>query len=377
MKILQVTPFLSPVHGGSAEVPYQVSKQLAMRGHEVTIYTSDYLLSPEYVSSLPGVRIYIFKRLLSWIKFHLTPAIIKRIKDDIADFDVIHLHNCYTFQNIVVHYYAKKNHIPYVVQSHGSVASYFQKGIPKKLFDALWGKRILRDASKLIAVASVEAERYRSMGVDRGKIEIIPHGIDFSEFEDLPPRGEFRTRYGCSDKEKLILFLGRIDRIKGLDLLAKVFADLSKELADTRLVIVGPDDGYLPELKRLIKRLQIEPRVLLTGPLYGREKLQAYVDADIYVLPSSIEIFGITVLEALACGTPVVFTDRCGVADWIDTQSGLIIPYARNQLLDALIYMLNDNRIRQQFAERGRELVIRKFSWEKIVEAMQGLYQTT
>ena len=374
MKILQVTNVFSPVHGGSAEVPYQLSKALIKRGHQVTVYTSDYKLRPEYLTSTPAIEVRFFKTWLSTAKLFLTPGIVNTAKEDIKRFDVIHLHNCYTFQNIVIHYYARRYHIPYILQSHGSVASYFQKGMPKRIFDALWGKRILRDASKLIAVTAIEAETYQGMGVDKGKIEIIPHGVDFSEFEDLPLRGEFRKRYGFDEKEKLILFLGRIDRLKGLDLLVKVFADLSGELADTKLIIVGPDDGYLPKLERLIKRLEIEPKVLLTGPLYGREKLQAYVDADIYVLPSSFEIFGITVLEALACGTPVIVTDRCGVTDWLKNNWGHVIQLDKNQMKEAILKTLNSKNTSRE--DDGRAFVKEHFNWQKVAEQIENICKT-
>ncbi|GAI33437.1 unnamed protein product, partial [marine sediment metagenome] len=93
------------------------------------------------------------------------------------------------------------------------------------------------------------------------------------------------------------------------------------DVSDTLLVFVGPDDGYLPALKKLVKELMIEEKVLFTGPLFGKEKLEAYVDADVYVLPSSYEIFGLTVLEACACGTPVVVTEACGLANWVDQRA--------------------------------------------------------
>jgi glycosyltransferase involved in cell wall biosynthesis len=346
MKILQVTPFFSPVHGGSAEVPYQLSKELAKRGHEVAVYTSDYKLSSEYVSSISEIEVRSFKTWLGMAKFFITPGMAVRVKKAIKNFNIVHMHNYYTFQNVILHHYVKKHDIPYVLQAHGSVATYFERGSLKKIFDAIWGYAILKDASKLIAVTPTEAERYKSMGVSEDKIEIVPHGINPTEFEDLPRRGEFRRKYGLNDYQSIILYLGRINKIKGLDLLASAFAGLSGDFNEAKLVIVGPDDGYLLALERLIKQLEIEEKVLFTGPLYGEEKLQAYVDADVYVLPSSYEIFGITVLEACACGTPVIVTDRCGIADVIDNQAGLVVPYDKNQLQDVLRHVLSDDQMR-------------------------------
>jgi glycosyltransferase involved in cell wall biosynthesis len=244
----------------------------------------------------------------------------------------------------------------------------------KRIFDKLWGYSILRDAAKLIALTGVETRQYRSMGVSEGKIEIVPNGIDLSEFENLPPRGEFRAKYGLAKNQKVVLFLARIARIKGPDLLVKSFADLSTSLNETKLVIAGPDDGYLSSLQKLIAGLDIGDRILFTGPLYGREKLEAYVDADVYVLPSFYETFPVSVLEAFACGTPVIVTDRCGIADVVSGQAGLAVPYDKDQLKDALLQMLGDAKMRQEFSEKGKLLVREKFNWEKIAGQIERLY---
>jgi len=377
MKILEVTSFFSPVHGGSAEAPYHLSKELAGRGHEVVIYTSDFKLSHEYIDSLPQVKICAFRTWLSLAKFYITPVMVLKAKEEIKGFDVVHLHNHRTFQNIVMHYYAKKYGIAYILQAHGSLATFFQKKWLKKTFDVIWGHRILKDAARVIAVAKPEVEQYINMGMNKDKIEIVPNGIDLSEFDNLPKEGEFRRKYGLDDEQKIIFYLGRINKIKGLDLLTKVFTDLSKEITNAKLVFAGPDDGYLLTLRRLAKELNIMDIVLFAGPLYGREKLEAYIDADMFVLPSVYEIFGITVLEALACGTPVIVTDRCGIAGAIDNgQAGLVVPYDSEQLRLALLKMLGDDKMRLQFSEKGKLLVREKFSREKMAEQMEKVYQS-
>lgn len=375
MKILQVTPFFSPVHGGSAEAPYHLSKELVKRGHEVAIYSSDFEFRQAYIILSPEVKIHAFKTWLSLAAFHMTPGIIKKAKEEIRHLDIIHMHNYRTFQNIVMHHYAKKCGVPYVLQAHGSLTTFFQKGWLKRTFDAVWGHKILRDASKVIAVTNTEAEQYKSMGINEDEIEIVPNGIDLSEFANLPRRGEFRRKYDLGDNQKIILYLGRIHKIKGLDLLSKAFAELLEPLNDIKLVIAGPDDGYLPSLKKLITGLEISNKVLFTGPLYGQDKLNAYVDADVYVLPSVYEIFGITVLEACACGLPVIVTDRCGIADEIGGQAGLVIHYDKEQLQHALSYMLENDQLRQDFSKMGKLLVREKFSWENIAEQVERVYR--
>jgi glycosyltransferase involved in cell wall biosynthesis len=370
-----VVDLFSPLHGGSAVVPYQLSKQLSKNGHEVTIYASKTGLTQTYINLLPEVRVHTFNIWLSLANFQVTPGLIGKAKEEVRHFDIIHMHNYRTFQNMVVHHYARKYGVPYVLQAHGSLTTFFQKGWLKRRFDVLGGYRILEDAAKVIAVTREEVGQYKSMGVSEDKIEIVPHGVDLSEFDDLPRKGEFRRKYGLND-DKVILYLGRIDKIKGLDLLVKSFADLSKTAVGIRLVIVGPDSGYLSDLKRLVSDLRIGDTVVFTGPLFGPDKLKAYVDADVYVLPSSYEIFGITVLEACACGTPVVITDRCGIAEAIKGQAGLVVPYDKDQLRDALLHMLSDERMRLDFGRRGRLLVQERYNWARIAGQIEGIYRS-
>jgi len=375
MKILQVINFLSPLHGGgSIEVAYQLSRTLAQRGNDVVVYTSDFKLDQDYIDSLSGVKIYPFHSWSNLAKFHLTPGVIRTSKTELRNFDIIHVHNYHTFPNIVVHHYAKKYNIPYVLQAHGSLTTFYQKRILKKIFNTTWGNRILKDTSKVIAVSQTETEQYKSMGVSENKIEIVPNGIDLSEFDNLPQRGGFGKKHNLGSDQKIILYLGRIHKVKGLDLLAKAFAQLSNEVKDVKLVIAGPDDGYLPSLRKLIADLEISDKVLLTGPLYGKDKLEAYVDADVFVNPRADEIFGLVFLEASACGTAVICSEGCGIADVIDGQIGLVVPYDKEQLKQALLQILGDDKMRREFGEKGKSLVRERFNWQKIAGQVEKIY---
>ncbi|MFC1977601.1 glycosyltransferase [Chloroflexota bacterium] len=367
-----------------ARVAYEISKCLVSQGHQVTVYTTnlfnDHSLVTNRLVNLEGMKVYYFENLIKYFPKSKAPAppvpyylpFIARKK--VNEFDIIHIHGYRSLSAATIHHYAKKYDVPYILQAHGSVETYFQKGMMKRVFDRIWGYRIMKDAAKAIALTETENGQYRRMGVSQDKIEIVPNGIDVSEFENLQGRGEFRKKYGFNDNQKIILFLGRINKIKGLDLLANTFASLNRELSNVRLVIVGPDDGYLAALKQLIKELNIEEKVLFTGPLYGEQKLEAYVDADVYVLPSIYETFPVTVLEACACGTPVIVTDRCGMADIINNQVGIVVPYDTQQLQDAIRHMLSDGKIRQAFAEHGKSLVRKQFTWPKIVERIESIY---
>jgi glycosyltransferase involved in cell wall biosynthesis len=253
---------------------------------------------------------------------------------------------------------------------------FFAKQRLKRVYDQVWGNNILKDASKVIALTRTEADQYKKMGVDENKIEIVPNGIDLSEYDNLPERGEFRRKYLIRDDEKIILYLGRIHKIKGVDLLVKAFADLIKESDDVRLVIAGPDDGFLSTLSGQIEDLKIDDKILFAGPMYERDKLEAYVDADVYVLPSVYETFPVTVLEACACGTPVIITDRCGIVDIVERVGHVVeYEYGGAQLRDAVFEVLSDDGLRRRFGEEGQRLVRAEFGWDGIVKSVEELYK--
>jgi len=385
MKVLQVIPyfFVSWAGGGPVELILNMSKGLVQRGHQVIIYTTDSFSklrkskSFDDAPAIPGIDVFEFRSLggglMGGSSLHLSPSIIPALAKQTASFDIIHLHEYRTFQNIVAHHYARKFDVPYVLQAHGSLPTTLGKKYLKQTFDNLWGYRLLNDAARLIAVSRMEAEQYRAIGVKGGRVETVPHGLDLSVFDKLPARGRFRQRHGL-DNRRIILSLGRLHRIKGLDLLVRAFAELTKSTGNVRLVIAGPDAGYLPFLKKLVADLGVRKKILFTGPIYGQQKLEAYVDADVYVLPSYYEIFSVTVLEACACGTPVVVTDRCGLADVIEGHAGVVAPCDEKRLASAILSILSDDEFGKQLSTGGRRLVREGFSLAEMAENLERVY---
>jgi len=384
MKILQIVPYFPPAYafGGPVTVAFQVSKELVKRGHEVVVYTSDAKdlvsrLSVEPVSYVDGIKVNYFRNIpISKLKLFLTPELVSKVKEEVKQFDVIHLHEFRTFQNIIVHFYAMKYRVPYVLQAHGSLPRFTYLKWLKWIYDKFFGYGLLRDASKVIALNQAEAEQYQSMGVRDETIEIIPNGIDLTEYSDLPLRGSFKEKYNIPLETTLILYLGRIHKIKGINILVKAFAKIIEKVDNVKLVIVGPDDGYLEEIQVLINNLAIEKNILITGPLYGKEKLEAYVDADVYVLPSRYETFPMSVLEAYSCGKPVIASRVGGLKDLvIDGVTGLLFESENNeQLVESLLSLLNNDARAEKMGAKGNEFVEENFTIEKMVDRLEDIY---
>jgi len=376
MKILQLFDFFSPHGGGTVDLLYKLSRALAQRGHEVVIYTSDFKLDQAYIDSLPEVRVYPFHCVSRLAEFYLVPGMVSEIRERLEDFDIIHL-LCYrSFQNIVAHHYAQKYGVPYVLEALGSLLPHLGRQGLKKAFDLCFGYRILRDASRVIAGTEAEAEEYKMMGVEPDRIRTFLPGYDTDGFAQLPSKGGFRKRFAVGEKN-IILFLGRIHQIKGIDFLVRSFHKLVQERSNTILAIAGPDDGYKTVIDTLVRELNLEDKVLFTGFLSGEDKLSALVDADLLVQTSIYERGPGSPFEAVLCGTPIIVTGETGAGDVVNKlDAGYLVGYGDESGLKGLMQQILDNPAEARTKTRGaRQYIIKNLAWPEKVKDYEAVYE--
>jgi glycosyltransferase involved in cell wall biosynthesis len=385
-----VIPYFYPAEffGGPVKIAFDLGKELVKRGNEVFVYTSDALDLNNRVKKkeieIEGMCVHYFKNLSMFSvkasKLFLTPEMYKQLYLDLSSidsFDIIHVHEYSTYQNIIVRQLSKKYGVPYVLQAHGSLPIIGREG-RRWLFDAFFGHSLLKDAAKVIALNRMEVNQYSLAGVPAEKIALIPNGIDLSQFADLPIRGRFRKKFGINENKQILLFLGRLNKIKGLDTLVIAFKHIIEESKNIILVIAGPDDGYLDSLKNLVSSLKMGNNVLLVGPLYGEDKLSAYVDADVYVLPSTYETFPVTILEAYACSKPVIASNIGSLNNLVfDGVTGLLVEVSSaKKLAQNVISLLNDPKKAKEMGLNGRRLVYENYNTEKIGEMFETIYNS-
>jgi len=383
MKILHVYHIYPNLFGGVSTVVYNLAMELTKRGHEISILTTDaYFNNANIIYNKQihqNIKVYRFKIFSRKLLKHniIIPShrYLIWVKKNLRNYDCIHLHGGRTLDKIIIHHYAKKYGIPYILQMHGSILRIGRGKKLKWIYDKLFGYRILKDASKAIALTKMEAEQYKAMGVPEEKITIIPNGIDISEYANLPPKGLFRKKYNIPKDKKIILYVGRIHKSKGIDLLIKAYSYLVRKMKykNAILVMVGPDDGYLQCVISLAKSLDVINSIIFTGFLSAKDKLSALVDAKLFVTPSFYG-FPMTFLEACAVGKPIITTTLGDYLEWINENVGYVISPNPSSIANSIYKMLTDNYLYRKFSQNCRKIIESEFSIEKVVSKLEKVY---
>lgn len=218
----------------------------------------------------------------------------------------------------------------------------------------------------------------RQLGLEK-PIFVVPNSIDADEFKTLVHPDIFYQYFPHTRHKKIILFLGRIHPVKGLDLLIPAFAQAQAQYPDIHLVIAGPDsEGYLAKVKQLIHGYRCQDSVTFTGMLTGSLKLSALVASDIYVSTSYSEAFSISILEGMVSGLPCVITTGCNFTEAGDFGVTIVVEPKIEKIRDGLLDCLKNPLEAEMTGQRARKFVLENYTWEqmsfKFIETYQAIY---
>lgn len=389
MRILNVAQTYFPylAEGGRPAKVRALSRKLVARGHTVTVLTanlglSEWSIGPRLYretamgieSTEDGVEAIYLPTVTRYRVLTINPRVIRFCRAHLTRFDLVHFFGIYDLLGPIVSYFCRHNGIPYVIEPMGMYRPIDRNIYMKRAWHQTLGRTFWRDAARVIATSELEQQELLQDGVPQKKIAMRYNGIDSERNESVPARGGFRSKWGISADEPLILFLSRLIPRKGADLLIEAFA---RALPDTgRLVIAGPEGepGYRALLEKCAQASGVAARVIFTGPLYGEEKKLVLADADIFALPSRYENFANVAAEAIACGIPVVVTSLCGISSLVDGRAGLVISPEKEQLTAALTRLLNDKLLYAHFKEGCRDITL-QLSWDHLTEQMECYYK--
>ncbi len=384
MKVLHVIPSVASIRGGPSFAIRSLTSGLAAAG--VTVHRASTNDNGPAVLGVPleqpiqedGVTCFYFARQTRFyttsLPFHLW------VRKHIKEYDIVHIHAVFSHCSSVAAYEAARQGVPFIIRPLGVLNRW---GIENR---RPWIKQIsLRFIeSKLIDCAALmhytsEQERLEAAlaGVTRQSIIVS----NATEIPVNPTRctGLFRSKHSSVKDKKIILFLSRIDAKKGLDLLVDALPRIVEKEPNAVLVIAGNGDRNLvADLKHRAGLLGMSSFIEWVGFLEGEQKEAAYADADLFVLPSYSENFGIAVVEALAYGLPVVVSDQVAVHREIGAaEAGLVTACDPIQIADAILRILHSPALHTKLKQNARLLAERAFSRESMVRSIMAAYETT
>jgi glycosyltransferase involved in cell wall biosynthesis len=381
-------------NGGQNVYVAELSEQLAKKGYEVDIYTRrDNAHIEETVEWQPFIRVihvdagppeFVAKEKLLGYMDEFTANMLFYIKTNAIEYELIHAN--FFMSALVASNLKKYMGIPYVVTFHalGLVRKIHQKekdGFPAERINI--EKYIVADADQLIAECPQDREDLIvHYGADPSKITIVPCGFNPKEFYPMD-KAYARSILNLDKDEKIILQLGRMVPRKGVDNVIRAIGKL-KDDAALRLIIVGgeadtPDPVLTPEIKRLqqiAEEEKVADKIIFTGRR-GRDVLKYYyAAADIFISTPWYEPFGITPLEAMACGTPVIGADVGGIKYSVaDCQTGFLVPpHQPESLAEKIIHLLSDEKLYRAMQKNAIKRVNRFFTWSKVTDGVHHLY---
>jgi glycosyltransferase involved in cell wall biosynthesis len=390
MRIVFVIPYFDDAwaYGGQPRSAYEMAKGLVARGHTVEVLTTDSggphrLTIPHdgYTRVVEGIAVRYYRNLSNTLAFRYRVFVPLGFFRDVAQrvrgADVVHIHELRSLLGVSAASASVRQSIPFVLSPHGGLRHLGRRGL-KTIFDSLWGRRILDTAAAVIAISPVEEQDARAMKVPDTRLFRVPNSIPAIPPDSLPREGVFRERHGLS-AGRIVLFLGRLHAVKGADLLVEAFARSCRETSgvDTHLVLAGPDDGESYRLRQMVERFGIGDRVTFTGYLNETQKLEAFVDSRLIVVPSRSEVFAITAVEALMCSRPVLLSSACGLHPMPGEGHGVRL-FRTDSVEDLALQLASalDNTQLLECAGRGRAFVEREFSGDVLAGRLETVYQT-
>ena len=385
MKVLHIVPSYLPAHryGGPVESVHSLNVALARAGHEVTVYTTN--IDGERNLDVPvnepvmkdGVRVFYFKASFPRGWFY-SSEMRRALAAHIKEFDIVHITSVFLAASTLGAYYAKKFTKPYIISPRGSLmrAPLAAHSFKKRLYISLIEKRNLKGASAIHFTVPSEEIEYRSAGFPAKSAFVVSNSIPNSAPHNAD-KGAFRKEWYIPNDNKVVLFLGRISPIKGLDTLIPAFSKVAQKISDVTLVIAGGDDrGYLDEIKKLAEVNTLSERVVFTGMLMGKEKEAAYRNADVFVVPSISESFGMSAVEAMREGIATILTNGVGIAeDARRANAAVVIKKDADELANAIVELLEDTNKREELGRNAMKFVDMEYSEASVAKKMEDAYR--
>ena len=363
MIVLLVNSSIDPVTGGgtatrTVQLARSIQKDFEV---ECIILSTDQGLDETSKQQYSDLKTVILPCLND--RFYIPYFTWAKLKALVEKIDVIHLMSHWTIINAVVYLLARQLDKPYTFCPAGSLHIFGRSVLLKNLYNFIIGKSLIKNAFQCIAITNLEKNDFLKFKVQNEFMSIIPNGIDENEFfPNLEASKAFKNKFGLQGVP-YILFMGRLNLIKGPDILLKAYIKLLLNFPTVHMVFAGPDEGLGDQIRNKIKKESLENRIHLIGYIESYDKVGAYTGAEFLVVPSRREAMSIVALEAGACGTPVILTTECGFDEVKEVGCKVVQPLA-DDLYEGMHSMLSSSHDLKVIGKDFRTLILNQYSWK-------------
>ena len=365
LRILFAAPAWSPsrAFGGPVVAAGELVRRLVARAHQVDVLTTtivDLHNRPAARSSLAvvdGATVHYLGTPVRYRWMGITPALpiaLARMRRP----DVVHVFGFRDPVTTGTAAWCRVARVPYVFEPLGMFQPRLRKVLLKRALDATLYRGVARGAAAVVVASERERDDVLASGISAEKVHVRGNGFP-EPFQATD--GDLRERLGIPAGAPLVLYVGRIASGKGIEHLAEA----ARQITEAHVVIAGPDDrhGVSPDAARLH-----------TLPMTEEPPHALYPQADVFVLPSEGESFGMVAAEAAAAGTPVIVSDRCGIAEFFEEGEALVVPYEPEAVVGAIRRVLSDAALRERLAQGGIEAA-RRTSWDRVADVQEEIYR--
>lgn len=371
MKILNVIDLINEGSaGGSSTRTYYMSQSLAKRGENIEILTTNWDLDINFATKIQGIKWHSINAIL--FRYLLPFSAQSWLEKNITNYDIVHISKNWSVLASLAAKTAYKKNIPYVFSGMGLVDTKSRSKLLKYFYKKIFTIPTLINAAACIAVTEEEKLDLIKAGVSEKKIRVIPNGIVPDDFLSANS-SEFRKKYLLGDK-KIILFIGRMDPIKGVDLIIDAYNLNKKDLDNWILVLVGTKTSYRKKMEEKVRLLKLTKNIFFLDPIFGIDKSNAYHAAEFVVIPSIKDAMTIIAPEAACCKRPVLITNSSQFPSLAICGGAVEVSPSIDGLSNGLKILINSNVDLDSMGKKGYEYVTTMYNWDKLAIDYQNLF---
>jgi glycosyltransferase involved in cell wall biosynthesis len=371
MKILHLSNVIGERKGGGVhEVVSNFYKYQKFEQHEPHIWY------PGLDKDADSIRLDNNIKGLSTIgssKFGLIKGLFKPLPKNIGSFDIIHQHGIWMPISLFSKKIKKYSGIKSVIQPHGYLEPFRLEisKYKKKAIYSIYEKSNLLSSSCIVACSEDEGIKLKTM-FPNNEVAVIPNGVSLEFYSEPSMRGKHEKN------KKKMLFLSQIIPIKGLERLFEVMAEIGvHHFSEWEFLIAGYEDkGYLRLLKNMVMELKLDKLVSFVGPKHGKDKVEIFDNADVFILPTFNENYGIVIAEALSRGVPVITTKGTPWKELDTNECGFWVDNTKEGIRLGLLTLLDTPQSElKKMGLRGRKLIKNKYLWDRTTLKTIKLYE--